>query len=88
MAATSVAAPARRRNRVGPFLRSLVPVWSPPAAYRATRATLVIPSVFALCSRVIGNDQMALYASFGGFATLVLVSFGGSAGRGSSRTSL
>ena len=78
MAATSVAVPARRRNEIGPFLHSLVPVWSRPAAYRAARATLVIPSLFAICSRVIGNDQMALYASFGGFATLVLASFGGS----------
>ena len=78
MAATSVAGPARRRNGVGPFLHSLVPVWSRPAAYRAARATLVIPSLFAICSRVIGNDQMTLYVSFGGFATLVLASFGGS----------
>lgn len=65
-------------RQVGAFLHSLVPVWSRPAAYRAVRATLLIPSLFALCSRVIGNDQMALYASFGGFATLVLASFGGS----------
>jgi uncharacterized membrane protein YccC len=78
MAATRVAVPARRRNGVGPFLHSLVPAWSRPAAYRAARATLVIPTLFAVCSRVIGNDQMALYASFGGFATLVLASFGGS----------
>ncbi len=55
-----------------------MPVWSRSAAYQAARATLVIPSLFAVCSRVIGNDQMALYASFGGFATLVLASFGGS----------
>ena len=78
MAATSVAVPAARANGVGPFLHGLVPVWSRPAAYRAARATLVIPSLFAICSRVIGNDQMALYASFGGFATLVLATFGGS----------
>jgi uncharacterized membrane protein YccC len=44
---------------------------------RALRATIVIPSLFALTFKVIGNPQMALYATFGGFATLVLASFGG-----------
>jgi hypothetical protein len=78
MAAASLAVPVRRRSSIGPFLHGLVPAWSRPAAYRAARATVVIPSLFAICSRVIGNDQMALYASFGGFATLVLASFGGS----------
>jgi len=44
---------------------------------RAARATLVIPSLFALTFKVIGNPQMALFAVFGGFATLVMASFGG-----------
>ncbi len=44
---------------------------------RAARATIVIPSLFALTFKVIGNPQMALFATFGGFATLVLASFGG-----------
>jgi uncharacterized membrane protein YccC len=44
---------------------------------RALRATIVIPSVFALTFKVIGSPQMALFATFGGFATLVLASFGG-----------
>jgi uncharacterized membrane protein YccC len=44
---------------------------------RALRATIVIPSLFALTFEGIGNPQMALYATFGGFATLVLASFGG-----------
>jgi uncharacterized membrane protein YccC len=57
---------------------SLRPVWSKPAAYRAVRATLVIPSLFALTDVVIGNLQMATFAAFGGFATLVLATFGGS----------
>jgi uncharacterized membrane protein YccC len=52
-------------------------VWSVPAAMRALRATIVIPSLFALTFKVIGDPQMALFAVFGGFATLVLASFGG-----------
>src|SRR5258708_6346998 len=54
-----------------------LPVWSVPAAMRAVRATLVMPSLFALTARVIGDPQMTLFAVFGSFATLVLVSFGG-----------
>jgi uncharacterized membrane protein YccC len=57
---------------------SLRPVWSKPAAYRALRATIVIPGLFALTDLVIGNLQMATFAAFGGFATLVLATFGGS----------
>ncbi len=55
-----------------------LPTWSVPAAIRAVRATLVMPSLFALTDRVIGDPQMTLFAVFGSFATLVLVSFGGS----------
>ena len=54
-----------------------LPVWSVPAAMRAVRATLVMPGLFALTSLVIGDPQMTLFAVFGSFATLVLVSFGG-----------
>jgi uncharacterized membrane protein YccC len=53
------------------------PTWSTPAAYRAVRATLVVPALFALTYEVIGNLQMATFAAFGGFATLVLANFGG-----------
>jgi hypothetical protein len=52
--------------------------WSVPAAVRALRATVVAPGLLALCFKVIGNPQMALYAAFGTFATLVMASFGGS----------
>ncbi len=38
-----------------------------------------MPALFALTFKVIGNLQMALFAAFGSFATLVLVSFAGSA---------
>ena len=44
---------------------------------RALRTTLVVPALFALCDKVIGNLQMATFAAFGGFATLVLANFGG-----------
>jgi len=53
-------------------------LWSVPAAMRAVRATIVIPGLFAITSKIIGDPQMALYATFGGFATLVVTSFGGS----------
>ena len=67
--ARSAARPARRP--------AWLPGWSVPAAMRAVRATLVMPSLFALTSLVIGDPQMTLFAVFGSFATLVLVSFGG-----------
>jgi len=44
---------------------------------RAVRATLVMPGLFALTSLVIGDPQMTLFAVFGSFATLVLVTFSG-----------
>jgi Fusaric acid resistance protein-like len=53
------------------------PVWSVPAAMRAVRATVVVPSLFAISDKVIGNPQVALFATFGGFATLVIASFNG-----------
>ena len=53
------------------------PTWSVPAAMRALRATIVVPSLFAVAFEVIGDPQLALFAVFGGFATLVLASFGG-----------
>jgi hypothetical protein len=54
-----------------------LPTWSVPAAMRAVRATLVMPGLFALTDKVIGDPQLTLFAVFGSFATLVLVSFGG-----------
>jgi uncharacterized membrane protein YccC len=61
----------------GDWLAALRPVWSVPAAMRAVRATVVVPGLFALTYKVIGNPQMVLFAVFGGFASLVLASFGG-----------
>ena len=54
------------------------PVWSVPAAMRVVRAVVVIPALFALTYEGFGNLQMALFAAFGGFANLVVASFGGS----------
>jgi uncharacterized membrane protein YccC len=54
------------------------PVWSVPSALRALRAVLVIPPLFALTYEGIGNPQMATFTAFGGFASLVVASFGGS----------
>ena len=54
------------------------PVWSVPAAMRAVRATVVIPSLFAITFKVVADPQMALFATFGGFGTLIFASFGGS----------
>jgi len=53
------------------------PAWSVPAALRAVRATVVVPALFALTDKVVGDPQMALFATFGGFATLVIAGFGG-----------
>jgi hypothetical protein len=53
------------------------PVWSVPAAMRTFRATVVVPSLFAITYKVVGDPQMALFATFGGFATLIIAGFGG-----------
>jgi hypothetical protein len=79
----SPAGPLRERQHVPWHTRwrltrpGWLPTWSVPAAMRAVRATLVMPGLFALTAQVIGDPQMTLFAVFGSFATLVLVSFGG-----------
>ncbi|MGZ4247561.1 MAG: FUSC family protein, partial [Solirubrobacteraceae bacterium] len=67
----------RRPWTPSPGSPGLLPVWSVPAAMRALRTTLVMPTLFAITSQVIGNTQMATFAAFGSFATLLLVAFGG-----------
>jgi uncharacterized membrane protein YccC len=44
---------------------------------RAVRAAIVVPGLFAIADKVIGNPQVALFATFGGIATLVIAGFGG-----------
>jgi uncharacterized membrane protein YccC len=66
-----------RRLVTGARRTPWIPVWSKPAALRAIRATVVVSGLFALTEQVIGNLQMATFAAFGSFATLVLAAFGG-----------
>jgi hypothetical protein len=54
-----------------------IPKWSVPAAIRAVRAMVCVCGLFAFTDKVIGNPQIATFAAFGSFATLVLASFAG-----------
>jgi hypothetical protein len=47
------------------------------ALRRAGRAAIVMPGMFALGDKVIGNPTVATFAAFGSFAMLLLVDFGG-----------
>src|ERR1700688_5172554 len=47
------------------------------ALRRATRTAIIMPAMFALGDKVIGNPQLASFAAFGSFAMLLLVDFGG-----------
>jgi uncharacterized membrane protein YccC len=47
------------------------------ALRRAARAALVMPAMFALGDKVIGNPNVATFAAFGSFAMLLLVDFSG-----------
>jgi len=47
------------------------------ALRRATRTAIIMPGMFALGDKVIGNAQLATFAAFGSFAMLLLVDFGG-----------
>jgi uncharacterized membrane protein YccC len=52
--------------------------WAGAAAVRrAIRAAVVMPVLFAITLEGLGNPQIALFAGFGSFATLVFVTFGG-----------
>ena len=78
MSQTSVALPPAQTPAATPRHRpEWVPQWSVPAALRALRAVLVVPALFALTYKGFGNLQMALFAAFGGFASLVMAGFGG-----------
>jgi uncharacterized membrane protein YccC len=47
------------------------------ALRRAGRTAIVMPAMFALGDKVIGNPELATFAAFGSFAMLLLVDFGG-----------
>ena len=44
---------------------------------RAGRTAIVMPALFALSDKVVGNPVMATFAAFGSFALLLLVDFSG-----------
>ncbi len=69
--------PAPRRWRSTPLLRYVQVSWSAVAAARAVRAVIVVPCLFALTFKIIGDPQMTLFAVFGSFGTLILTSFSG-----------
>src|SRR5271170_962646 len=48
------------------------------ALRRAARAALLMPAMFALGDKVIGEPLLATFAAFGSFAMLLLVDFSGS----------
>jgi uncharacterized membrane protein YccC len=47
------------------------------ALRRAARAAIIMPAMFAVGDKVVGNGQFATFAAFGSFAMLLLVDFGG-----------
>jgi hypothetical protein len=67
----------RRRSPGSAQPQRWLPTWSTAAAMRGVRAAILVPGLFALTDKVIGNVQMATFAAFGSFATLVLANFGG-----------
>jgi hypothetical protein len=69
--------PAATTAPGGTGRRPWLPTWSGPAAIRAARATVVVPGLFAICLKIIGDPQMTLFAVFGGFGALIMTSFGG-----------
>jgi uncharacterized membrane protein YccC len=48
------------------------------AVRRAGRAAIVMPAMFAVGDKVIGNPAIATFAAFGSFAMVLLVDYGGS----------
>jgi uncharacterized membrane protein YccC len=47
------------------------------AIRRAGRTAIIMPAMFALGDKVIANPEVAAFAAFGAFATLLLADFGG-----------
>jgi len=47
------------------------------ALRRAGRTAIIMPAMFAVGDKVIGDPQVATFAAFGSFAMLLLVDFGG-----------
>src|SRR5258708_3526076 len=47
------------------------------ALRRAGRTAIIMPGLFALCDKILGNPGVATFAAFGSFAMLLLVDFTG-----------
>jgi uncharacterized membrane protein YccC len=72
----SAAQPRRRRTVPGwDWLRQHDPGYG--ALRRAARTALIMPAMFAIGDKVIGNPILATFAAFGSFAMLLLVDFSG-----------
>jgi fusaric acid resistance family protein len=76
-AITAPAAQPRRRRTVPgwDWLRRHDPGYA--ALRRAARTALIMPTMFAIGDKVIGNPILATFAAFGSFAMLLLVDFSG-----------
>src|ERR1700722_10222024 len=77
-AAAAAGAPKPGRGLMRAMRTDLKVTWSTPAAARAIRAMIIVPGLFALGLKVIGNEQFTVFATFGAVGTLVLTTFGGS----------
>jgi uncharacterized membrane protein YccC len=72
----SAAEPRRRWTVPGwDWLRQHDPGYA--ALRRAARTALIMPAMFAIADKVIGNPILATFAAFGSFAMLLLVDFSG-----------
>lgn len=58
-------------------LSTLLGTWSAPAAQRAVRAAVLIPALVAFTFKGLSAEQVTLFATFGGFAHLVMANFSG-----------
>jgi uncharacterized membrane protein YccC len=76
--AISASAAPPRRPRTAPgldWLRRHDPGYE--ALRRAARTALIMPAMFAIGDKLIGNPILATFAAFGSFAMLLLVDFSG-----------
>jgi uncharacterized membrane protein YccC len=71
-----VSTPGPDRVSIIEWLRAHDPAYA--TLRRASRTALIMPALFALSDKVIGNPSLATFAAFGSFAMLLLVDFSGS----------
>src|SRR3954451_17101391 len=68
---------ASHAERMTILRRRAAAVANVAALKSAARAAIVMPAVFALADKVIGQPQTSIFAAFGSFALLVLAEFRG-----------